>query len=140
MNTVNIYLSGVCGNATDEGVEWRKTASERLEKIAEWCGRSVKVVDPTKYFAYNIVKHRTEKQIKEFYLSKMVKCDIVLLNLNNTQCSVSTGQECQFARDHEIPIIGFGSEEVYPWLEADCQVVFEDMSLALNYIRDYYIV
>ena len=139
MDTVNIYLAGACRDVPDGGVEWRKTASERLEKIAEWCGRSVRVIDPTKYFSYEIKKHRTDKQVKEFYLSKVAKCDIVLLNLNNTSCSVGTGQECQFAKDHGIPIIGFGTEDVYPWLDVDCQVVFEDMTLALDYIRDYYI-
>lgn len=139
MGAVNIYLAGACRDVPDEGTEWRRMATERLVKIAEWCGRSVKVLDPTKYFSYKTKKHRTNKQVKEFYLSKLAKCDIVLLNLDNTNSSVGTGQECQFAKDHDIPIIGFGSKEIYPWLEVDCQVVFEDMTLALDYIRDYYI-
>lgn len=135
-----IYLAGACRDVPDEGTTWRATVTERLEKIAEWCGGSVKVIDPIKYFSYKIRKHRTDKQVKEFYMSKLAKCDLVLLNLDNTASSVGTGQECQFARDHGIPIIGFGNTEMYPWLVVDCQVVFEDMTLALDYIRDYYIV
>lgn len=140
MHTVTIYLAGACKDVDDYGETWRATAAERLDKIGEWCGRNVRVINPTKYFSYKIRKHRTNKQVKEFYMSKIAKCDLVLLNLNSTMNSVGTGQECQFARDHGIPIIGFGSENVYPWLEVDCQVVFEDMNLALDYIRDYYVV
>lgn len=139
MGAVGIYLAGACRDVEDGGTEWRAMASERLEKIAEWCGRNVRVVDPTKYFSYKVKKHRTDKQVKEFYLSKLAKCDIVLLNLDITKNSVGTGQECQFARDHGIPIIGFGTNDIYPWLTVDCQVVFENMTLALDYIRDYYI-
>lgn len=125
----------------DEGKEWREEITTKLETVAEWSNRKIKIINPTKYFSYKERKHKTQKQVKEFYMGKISRCDIVICNLNNTDTSPGTAQELQFSVDHHIPIIGFGNNSVYPWLsEVDCQVVFDTMSEAIDYVRDYYMV
>lgn len=79
--------------------------------------------------------------MKLFYLNKISKCDLVIVNLNNSDSSIGTAQEVQFAVDNNIPVIGFGTHNMYPWIsEVDCQVVFNTITETVDYIRDYYIV
>lgn len=135
-----VYLAGACAHVDDEGKLWRERASEMLNKIAGWQGVKVDVVDPTAYFTYSEKKHKTNKQVKDYFLYKIRQCDIVLCNLEDTDKSCGTAQETQFAVDHHIPVIGFGTKNVYPWIaEVDCQVAFDTMSEAIDYIRDYYL-
>lgn len=110
-----------------------------LEQAAEWRGVRVQVVNPVDFFSYSEQKQKTHKQVKAFYMHQIRNCDFVLVNLNNTKASSGTAQEIQFAVDHHIPVIGFGTEEVYPWIgEVDCEVVFDSMLSAVDYCRDYY--
>lgn len=135
-----IYLAGACYNEPDEGRAWREKATEILKQVESWVDKNVVVINPTQYFSYSENKHKTHKQVKNFYMNKIRNCDLVLCNLNNSAASVGTGQEVQFAVDHHIPVIGFGTENVYPWIEeVDCDVVFSNMVEAIDYIRDYYL-
>lgn len=123
----------------DYGKEWRDEITTKLLAVAEWCNKKIKIVNPTKYFSYEVKNYKTDKQVKEFYLYQILHVDLVIVNLNNTNTSPGTAQELQFAVDHNIPIIGFGNEECYPWLSAvDCQVVFDSIHEVIDYIRDYY--
>ena len=141
MNPLKIYLAGRCKGLMDGGKEWRSSAKMILNTIAEAIGTKVTVFDPTNYFGYDEKKHKTQKQIKDYYFNTIRHCDIVLLNLNGTEYSIGTAQEVQYAVDNNIPVIGFGTEHVYPWLsEVDCQVCFDSIHEALDYIRDYYIL
>ena len=71
-------------------------------------------------------------------MDRILHSRLVLCNLTRTRTSPGTAQELQFAVDHDVPIIGFGTEEVYPWLKVDCQCVFPTMLQAIDYIIDYY--
>lgn len=46
--------------------------------------------------------------------------------------------EVQYAVDHDIPVIGFGITDVYPWIADSCTVLFETLDEALKYIEIYY--
>ena len=66
---------------------------------------------------------------------------MILVNLNNTENSVGTGQELQYAVDKGIPVIGFGKQNVYEWLPEDCDVVFDTLEEAFkswDYVNYYY--
>ncbi len=81
----------------------------------------------------------SSKQTKTFYTKYLISnCDLILVNLNDTENSVGTGQELQYAVDREIPVIGFGKRNVYEWLPDDCDVVFETLNEAIDYIVNYY--
>lgn len=71
-------------------------------------------------------------------MDQILHSRIVLVNLNNTTTSPGTAQELQYAVDHDIQVIGFGTENVYPWLKVDCQAIFTSMLQAIDYIADYY--
>jgi nucleoside 2-deoxyribosyltransferase len=141
MHPLKIYLAGRCKGLVDGGKEWRENARKILETIAETAGTRIIVFDPTAYFDYSEQKYKTQKQIKDYYFHAIRQCDLVLLNLTGTEFSIGTAQEVQYAVDHDIPVIGFGTEHTYPWLsEVDCQVAFDSIHEALDYIRDYYII
>lgn len=140
MRELSIYLAGRVKGLDDEGKGWRKDIAEKLEAVAGWCDARVDVFDPTKYFSYSESKHHSNKQVKDYYFSRIRKCDLVVLNCDDTNYSIGTAQEVQFAVDNHIPVIGFGTKEMYPWIiEADCQVVFNSVHEAVDYIRDYYL-
>lgn len=79
------------------------------------------------------------KQVKQFYLSRIRKCDLVLVNLEHTNTSIGTAQELQFAVDNHIPIIGFNDYDSYEWLPEDCDVIFKGINEAIDYINDFYL-
>ncbi len=138
-NKIKIYLAGACKCLEDEGREWRERATKMLEQAAEWQDISIKVINPLDYFSYSEHKHKTHKQVKSFYTNKILNSNVLLCNLNDSDSSVGTGQEVQFAVCNKIPVIGFGRDRVYPWLaEVDCEVVFDTLTEACDYIRDYY--
>ena len=136
---VKIYLAGACKNVPNEGKEWRENAENMLLQVADWCNKKIKIVNPVKYFSYSENKYKSQKQVKEFFINKISKCDLVLVNLDDTDSSVGTGQETQAARMMHIPVIGFGTKNIYPWIqEVDCEVSFDFLHEAVDYIRDYY--
>lgn len=140
-NYVTVYLAGACFNEPDEGRGWRQDALNAFRKIDKYDELKSCVIDPTAYFSYSNPIHKTDKQVKAFYMSKIKGCDVILCNLNGSMFSVGTGQEIQFAVCNNIPVIGFGKEDVYPWLKnVDCDVVFDTLEEAVSYIKNYYMV
>lgn len=73
-------------------------------------------------------------------MSMIDRSDLVIVNLNDSDSSVGTGQELEHAVCKNIPIVGFGTENIYPWEEEDCQVVFEDLYECVNYVVEYYLI
>jgi nucleoside 2-deoxyribosyltransferase len=139
LNNIKIYLAGACHCESDEGKAWRDKAKSILKTAAEWANASVETINPLDYFSYSENKHKSNKQVKNFYMSKIKTCDLVLVNLKNSALSCGTCMEVQFAVDHEIPVIGFDNENAYPWVsEVDCDVIFNNLLEAVDYIRDYY--
>ena len=113
---LKVYLAGRVKGLDDEGRGWREDVVKQLEAIAEWNGKKIEIFDPTKYFSYSDKRHKTVRQIKEYYMNRLSKCDIMLLNCNDTEYSIGTAQEVQFAVDHNIPVIGFGTTNMYNWI------------------------
>lgn len=139
MKTLYIYLAGTCRHIPDEGKAWRDQATRMIEMAADLKNTQVRVVNPLDYFSYAENKQRTHKQVKKFYMNKIKNCDVILVNLNNTGVSPGTAQEVQYAVDHGIPVIGFGTDDVYSWLQdVDCDVAFDKITEAVDYIRDYF--
>lgn len=141
LGNLKVYLAGACRDVDDEGAGWREEATKKLNKVAEWVNAQIVVINPVKYFTYANNSGNSSKQIKAYYMSRLRDCDLILVNLKGTATSVGTGQECQFAVDNHIPIIGFNDDNSYPWIaEVDADVVFSNLNLAIDYIRDYYLV
>lgn len=135
-NKIKVYLAGACKYEEDGGRGWRKQfgCDSRIKAYGIEC------FNPTKYFNYEEQKHKTQKQVKEYYFSQMKNCDVVVVNLNNSATSTGTAQEVQFAVDNGIPVIGFGHENMAEWVaEVDCQVVFDTMNEVIEYLWNYYV-
>lgn len=140
MEKMQLYLAGPCCNEPDEGMGWREKARTIFNEHIENQDCKIIVIDPTRYFTYADRKeHETDHQIKDFYLSQILRSDLVLCCLDRTKMSPGTAQEIQFSKDHNIPVIGWGRDDIYPWLLVDCQVVFPSMLQAIDYIKEYYI-
>lgn len=140
MSTTRIYLAGRCKGLDDEGKSWRKKATEALYQAASWKESRISVIDPLDYFSYKEQNNKSHKQVKNYYMSRIRKCDIILVNLEGTNESIGTAQEVQFAVDNNVVVIGFNAGKGYPWIEeVDCQVVFQTLFEAVDYIRDYYL-
>ena len=131
-----VFLSGPVKYESDGGHSWRDEAY-RYSKNCDWY---LRVIDPTAYFSYDWKDEfqQTDRQIRDFYFQAIKISTVVLVNLSGTNSSIGTGMEVQYAVDHEIPVIGFGTEDVYPWIKDSCTVVFDDLETALGYITTYY--
>ncbi len=134
MQNFKIYLAGPCKHEIDEGMGWR----EALKRDWDDEALGIELINPLTYFRYSKMWHQNDKQVKQYYLSRIKKVDVVLVNLNNSASSCGTCQEVQYAIDHEIPVIGFGNQNVYSWLYVDCQCVFDTAEDAMAYIVTYY--
>lgn len=137
----SIYLAGACRGLEDLGTHWRLQAQELFDDFLDIFPEfKIRIYDPTEYFSRDGGDAISNKQIKNFYLHHAIKkSDLVLVNLNDTQYSVRTGQELQYAVDNNIPVIGFGKVNVYEWLPEDCDVVFNTLKEAVDYIVDFYL-
>lgn len=135
-----IYLAGPYEDADDESNEWRDEITKKLEVVAQWCDQPIKIINPVKYFSFIKKNYNSNKQVKNFYFNKILHSDLVACNVDYTAKSPRTAQEIQYAYDNNIPIIGYGTKDCCPWIaEVDCQVVFESMHEAVDYVRDYYL-
>lgn len=140
MRDFQIYLAGKTGGLSmTDANKWRDNAKIFLENYESTRFR-IKVINPNDFFNYFKTLHKTHKQIKRFFMSQIDRSDLILVNLNNSNSSVGTGQELEHARMRTIPIIGYGTENIYPWeSEEDCDIVFDTQYEALEYIVDYYL-
>lgn len=140
MEELNVYLAGACRGLPDLGKTWRKECATTAKDFNDIFAGTYKLnlYDPTEYFERDGSNSKSNRQVKNFYLKYLIhNCDVVLVNLNDTQYSCGTAQELQYAVDHEIPVIGFGKNNVFEWFPVDCDVVFDTMDEALDYIIDY---
>jgi nucleoside 2-deoxyribosyltransferase len=138
MEMVKIYLAGACYFEEDEGRGWREKASQMIETATADKEVKVKVINPVDFFNYSEAKHQSDTQVKRYYMDQILNSRLVLVNLDRSRTSPGTAQELQFAVDHNIPVVGFGTEDIYPWLKVDCQCVFTSLLQAIDYITDYY--
>lgn len=134
MDKFEIYLAGGCKHEDDEGAGWREILCHDWKDVP-----NIYLINPLNYFRYSMDWHQSDRQVKKFYQSRIKKCGAVIVNLNNSDKSCGTCQEIQYAVDHDIPVIGFGHDNVYPWLLVDCQCIFDTAEEALEYIMDYYV-
>ncbi|WP_295250533.1 hypothetical protein [Ruminococcus sp.] len=133
-----IYTSGATKYVSPEdSYSWRKEAKNYLEKFDS--DYRVKVFIPEEYFNYHTLTPLTQKQCQQYFLKKVESSDLMLVNLNGSNKSIGTGKETERAVIKGIPIIGFGEDDVYPWIYNDCDVVMSTLEQALSYIRYYYL-
>ena len=136
-NKINVYLSGAIKNVDAEFQDWRGYSSD---SILYGFYPHLSVLDPNKFFNYTDRQPKTDKQCMDLFMYLLKKCDVLLVNLDQSNCSVGTGMEVEYALCNNIPIIAFGNkpETWYKWVEISAAVILEDVEEALEYINNSY--
>ena len=143
---MKIYLAGkMSGLSFEEMNEWRQKLKKLLEMMAEVSGCKIKVINPVDYYNFEDKWHQSEREIEEYDLSHVVSSDIVIVNLDGLASSDGTKYEIYEAyRHHGIPVIAFGSKELYkqlhPWVQSKITRVELDIHDVCNYIAYFYMM
>lgn len=137
MNKLRVYLSGGVKQVDENFQSWR-TRCLMLRQNGYYT--ELDFVDPINYFNYNNKQPKTDKQCLDFFMWQIDRCDVLLVNLDNSNVSVGTGMEIEHAFCKGIPIIAFGSKSNtwYNWAETRSTVIFDTLDQAVDYIHEYY--
>lgn len=145
MEPKRIYTAGrMKGISLEEQMEWRIRLKDELE--INWEKKFVYIMPPT-FYNYAQKVHKTEREVKEWELSQLAKCDVMVVNLDDIEKSIGTITELATAvavnnlTDRHIYIIGIGeNKDLHPWI-SDSIFRFEpDVESAAEYISDYLLI
>lgn len=130
---LNVYLSGSIKNVDLSFQNWRDKCLE-IEENGFFAG--LKFVDPNSHFNYTNKKPKTDKQCLDLFMWLVDNCEILLVNLDESDKSCGTCMEIEHAYCHGIPIIAFGSNPNtwYSWAETRSSVIFDTLEEAIDYI------
>lgn len=133
MSKLNVYLSGAIKNVDGKFQNWRDKCLE-IEENGFY--PEINFIDPNIYFNYTDKLPKTDKQCLNLFMWLVRKCDVLLINLDQSEKSCGTCMEIEHAFCNKIPIIGFGSKQDtwYSWAETRSSVVFDTLEEAVNYI------
>ena len=137
MSKIKIYLSGAELKVDDKFQTWR---DECFYYQMTGYYLNLEFINPIAHFNYTTRKPKTDKQCKDLFMWQIEKSDVLLVNLDKSDCSVGTGYEVEHANCFNIPIIGFGKnpDTLYSWTKENCSVVFDTLEEALDYISGSY--
>lgn len=139
---MEIYLAGsMTGTNFSDQIWWRTEFANQLkDKIYTW-GLDVKyhIFNPLFYYNLEYKSEKSDREVFEFDIHKLKKCDLIVANLNK-QHSIGTCMEVAIARDNGIPVIGLyeNKEELHPWLAECCIRVCDSMEELVDYVFHYY--
>lgn len=140
---MTIYLAGAMSNLTYvQMTMWRHELGILLQLSAEDYGMKVKVVNPVSYYNFEEKRHKSEKEIMQFDLNYIRKSDIVVVNLEGLNTSIGTCIELYEATKNNIPVLAFGTVEMYdslhPWIKECITRVDWTKEELVEYIEDFY--
>lgn len=136
-NKLKIYLSGATKQVDEDFQSWRNRC---LTLCQNGYYTKIDFVDPISYFNYTDQQPQTDKQCLDLFMWQIENCDILLVNLDNSNVSIGTGMEIEHAYCNNIPIIAFGEkkETWYNWAVSRSSVIFRTLDIAIDYIYDTY--
>ena len=139
---IKIYTAGkMSGTSFEEQMKWRNELQYQLQKFAD---TPITFIHPPLYYNYDEINHKTEAEIKEYELSKIRECDIVVVNLADINTTVGTHFELGFINalnmfgNKHVYVIGIGDmDNVHPWIELSIFRHEPDIESACDYIINY---
>lgn len=140
MENVRIYLSGaMSGLSFEEQSKWRLQIINAI-KFNNDCAKKPLFFNPVDYYNFEEKQHKSEREIFEFDLNALRKCDLVIVNFNNEK-SIGTAMELMLAKERNIPIIAFGAnnKEIHPWLTECCTRICDDIREAVSHVVEFYL-
>ena len=141
---LKIYLAGKMGGLSfKEMNDWRNDAVMKLYREANYCGKSIKVINPVTYYNFEEKKYQTDIEVEEFDLAHVISSNIIIVNLDGLKDSIGTIIELHDAHYHrKIPVIAFGDKELYdnlhPWVKNDITRTENNIDDVITYIKDFY--
>lgn len=149
-DTFRIYTAGkMSGTSLQKQTEWRFEIERHIREAAERYGRSsdnsLVFIHPPLYYNYELKKHRTEREVKDWEVNQIRKSDIMIVNLDGINHSVGAHFELSVADSvnafggKHIYVIGVGKSEepLHPWIQLSLHREEEDFEKAAEYIADY---
>ena len=141
METCRVYLSGGMGNLSfKEQTKWRKQFQDAIRFGDYDYEKKVTFFDPTQYYGFEEVRHRSEREVMEFDLYNLRNSNIVVVNFNDIK-SIGTAMELMLAKEYHIPVIGFGvnNQTIHPWLLECCTRVCDNLRDVVSHIVEFYL-
>lgn len=119
-----IYTAGAMkGSTLTEQMSWRFALEIAVKNHAN--GKSFTFIHPPLYYNYEETSHQTEREIMEYELNALRRCDILVVNLADVHKSIGTHMELGFVNavnafgNRHIFVIGIGDDTpAHPWIEA----------------------
>lgn len=141
MKEYRIYTCGkMSGISYEEQMVWRRTIEDFVRQRTDKC---VTFIHPPMYYSYEEVFHKSEREIQEWEITALNKCDIVIVNLPYIESSIGSHMELGAAYvNKNIHVIGVGkpTSPLHPWIENTCLRIEEDYEKAAEYIVDYLLI
>lgn len=139
---MKIYTVGkMSGLPYEKQMGWRTELEYTLNKFTD---EPVTVINPPLFYNYEAHNHRSEAEIKEWELSKLRECDIVVVNLDGIDSSVGSHFELAFADainqfgGRHIFVIGIGDDSnVHPWIRESLFRTEATAEAASRFIAEY---
>lgn len=140
METVKIYLCGGMGSLSiEEQTGWRNKVIKSIEFEDNYKKKPV-FFDPTKYYGFEEVHHKSEREVLEFDLNALRNSDLVIVNFNDDKSTGMTS-ELAIAYENKIPVIGINEDgkELHPWLVEFTTRMCDNIREAVNYTVEYFL-
>lgn len=136
MEVIKVFISGSEKYAPQDFTLWR----DEVKDLCMWHDDKLKILDPLTHFNYHDKPPKMPRQCSNYFMWLIDQCDVLLVNLDHSYASVGTGCEVQHAFDCNKPIIGFGTKikTWYEWTHERCEVIFDTMEEAIDYIIEHY--
>lgn len=142
MKQHRIYTAGrMTGLSSEEQIAWRLHLESELMSMKT---HGFTVIIPTMYYDPNDPDARErENEAKEWDLSQIANCDIVVVNLDGIEKSIGTHYELGFIdalrrSGKTIYVIGVGGKkDLHPWIANSLFRWEPDIEAAAVYIAQY---
>ena len=137
MKKPKIYLCGkMQGLSLKEMNGWRK---EIIRLFKDTYCDNIHFENPVAYYNFEMDRSQyTDKEVMDFDLYLVRNCSLIIVNLDYPD-SIGTAIEMFLASELHIPVIGFGTREVHPWMELSLSKRCKTMEEAVQYIVDFYL-
>lgn len=136
-----IYLAGaMSGLSFEEQTKWRQKVKDAILYGGYDYDFSPVFIDPTRYYNFEEISHKSEKEVMNFDLNKVRTSDLIVVNFNDPS-SLGTMAELAVAYEHRIPIIGMNNSGkiLHPWQIEFCNRICDDMYELVSHIVEFYL-
>lgn len=140
------YLAGAMSSLSYEEMnEWREYMRRTLHDLAHFKGIELNVINPVDFYNFKEQRYKTQREVRDFDLSLVTKCDFIIVNLHNINQSIGTAIEMHECYYHNrIPVYAFGTQEEYdnahPWVKENISRYEDDGLGIIRYINEFWFV